>query len=111
VTVRLGQPEQEPTGEWACPVDIQGIPQAGIEYARGIDAVQALQLAMTAARQRLDASGLSLSWSQMEPGETGFPAFVPYSFGLFFSRKIERYIEQEIDWLGEAVREHQARKP
>ena len=90
VTVTFGLPYQEPSGEWACPVVVDGNHLS----ARGVDAVQALQLAMTTARQALDASGLPLVWSGMEPGETGFPHVVPYAFGRFFSGKIERTIEQ-----------------
>jgi hypothetical protein len=91
-------------------VDIQGIPESGIQFARGVDAIQALQLAMTTARQALDVTGLPLVWSGMEPGETGFPVVVPYTFGLFFSRKMERYIESEIKWLGEVIRERERLK-
>jgi hypothetical protein len=43
-------------------------------------------------------------------GETGFPAHVPYIFGRFFARKIERFIEQEIEWMREVVEQHKARR-
>jgi hypothetical protein len=112
VTVTIGRPVLDPVprGDWMCQLDIQGIPEAGPEWIHGIDACQAIELAFVGARQRLDRSGLSLLWSGQEPGETGFPKHAPYVFGRFFAAKIERYIDQEIEWLTEVVQQHKARR-
>jgi hypothetical protein len=112
VTVTIGRPFQDPDprGDWICKIDIQGIPDPGEEQVHGIDACQAIELAFVGARQRLDRSGLSLVWAGQEPGETGFSTVVPYIFGRLFSRKIERYIEQEIEWLTEVIEQYKARR-
>jgi hypothetical protein len=52
VSVRFGKPMPNPSGEWACPYQINGLGIETVRRACGIDAVQALQLAMFAAGGR-----------------------------------------------------------
>ncbi|WP_437650290.1 DUF6968 family protein [Sorangium sp. So ce362] len=102
VTVTIGKPMRKPSGDWACPVDIQGLQEAVRDSAYGVDAVQALQLAFETARQSLKNSGLPVTWCDGEPGETGFPVAVPYIFGRAFEDRMERLIEDEIEKAVEA---------
>jgi hypothetical protein len=50
MTVSIGRPRQEPTGEWLCPYQIGSGRPFG---ALGLDAVQALELAMRVIGARL----------------------------------------------------------
>ncbi|MGK3985562.1 hypothetical protein WME99_21125 [Sorangium sp. So ce136] len=102
VTVTIGKPMRKPSGDWACPVDIQGLEAAVRDSAYGVDAVQALQLAFEGARQTLKKSGLPVTWCDGEAGETGFPMAVPYIFGRAFEDRMERLIEDEIEKVVEA---------
>lgn len=102
VTVTIGKPVQKASGDWACPVDIQGTPDPVRDSAYGVDAVQALQLAFETARQSLKKAGLPVTWCDGEPGETGFPMAVPYIFGRAFEDRMERVIEDEIEKAVEA---------
>ncbi|WP_437602980.1 hypothetical protein WMF28_15260 [Sorangium sp. So ce590] len=102
VTVTIGKPMRKPSGDWACPVDIQGLQEAVRDSAYGVDAVQALQLAFETARQSLKNSGLPVTWCDGEPGEMGFPVAVPYIFGRAFEDRMERLIEDEIEKAVEA---------
>lgn len=99
VTVTIGKPMLKPSGDWACPVDIQGLHEAVRDSAYGVDAVQALQLALEGARQTLKKSGLAVTWCDGEPGETGLPIVVPYIFGRAFDERMEQLIDEEIQTL------------
>jgi hypothetical protein len=107
VMVEIGKPRRRRTGEWACPYRIRGLGHAAVKHAYGEDAVQALQLAFDGVRVHLEPHGTRLSWVG-EAGFTGFPRFVPYSFGRAFSRRVERFIERE---LRTQLRVRRARAP
>lgn len=74
VVLTIGKPrtDPQPGGDWMCSVLIEGIPGERRRRIHGADAVQSLQLAMRYARQKLDASGLSLTWLDGEPGDLAF---------------------------------------
>jgi hypothetical protein len=80
--------------DWACWIRIEGIPD-GRGFAPGVDALQALQLAITSARMMLDASGLPLVWLEGKPGDVGIPLPVPNTYGFENQRRWERYLERE----------------
>ncbi|NUW45448.1 DUF2283 domain-containing protein [Nonomuraea rhodomycinica] len=73
VTVTVGVPAEEPTGDWSCPYRIDGL--AGWEHERkvtGVDALEAVDLALAMVRAALAGSheakeGL-LSWEE-EPDD------------------------------------------
>lgn len=52
IRVSIGQPYQTDTGEWACPVGLEGLHQS-LRDMHGEDAFQALMLAQNLARQLL----------------------------------------------------------
>lgn len=96
VTVRLGKPRKVRGGDWACPYQISGLGRAKVHYAYGVDALQALILAIEGIRTALEKTGRRLSWVGGEPGDTGFPRFVPTFFGLDFSKRLNKFLDQEV---------------
>ena len=103
IIVRLGMPrKEEPSGTrrkgelpaWLCPFQIWGIGRSRVERALGLDAVQALQIAMQAIRVQLERHANGATWAGGERGDPGFPQVVP-SFGLVFDRRMSRIIARE----------------
>lgn len=79
VRVLIGKPEQFPEGPgYYCPFQISGAGSEDIKYAVGIDAVQALQLAMVMIGATLDFRnqelGGILQWEGSSKGDLGFPS-------------------------------------
>jgi hypothetical protein len=78
VIVSLGKPEKLPdsTGYY-CPFQIIGLGPAKVRCAFGIDAFQAIQLAMTAIGAFLtslnESEGNKLRWEGDDEGRLGFP--------------------------------------
>jgi hypothetical protein len=65
VKLRLGRPYRADTGGWACPAELEGLEPRYVD-ARGEDALQALCLAITLLRSRLEdrsASGGKLLYA------------------------------------------------
>lgn len=65
-------------------------------YAFGVDSVQTLIQVLSAVRSDLEAAGTKAHWVGGEPGDPGFPHFIPLAFGLGFSRRIKRMIDLEV---------------
>lgn len=96
LTIGKPRPHADPSGDWMCSVLIEGIPKARRRRIHGVDAIQALQLAMEYARRTLDASGLVLTWTYAsEPGDISLPFSAPVAWGLPFQLQMERYMQQE----------------
>jgi len=81
LTVKIGKPEIE-RGEaryFYCPFEVSGAGERHVlQYSVGVDAVQALQLAMlmigSILRNLVSAKNGKLKWSQgQEEGDFGFP--------------------------------------
>lgn len=53
ITIRLARPYQRATGEWACPIELQGIEHPMQRDVFGESSLQALCLALSLARARL----------------------------------------------------------
>lgn len=78
VTVVIGKPERFPDAEdYYCPYQIVGIGSERVRYAGGVDAVQALQLALKMIGADLytspEAETKQLSWTGGDLGDLGFP--------------------------------------
>jgi hypothetical protein len=79
VTVVIGKPEKFPNAdEYFCPYQITGIKRSNIRYAGGVDAVQALVLALKMVGADLyssdEAQSGALTWNgSVEKGDLGFP--------------------------------------
>jgi hypothetical protein len=78
VKVLLGRPERLPDGpDFYCPFQILGIGPDKVRCAYGIDAFQAIQLAMAAIGPLLkslcESEDATLRWEGDEGGNLGFP--------------------------------------
>jgi hypothetical protein len=78
VSVLLGKTKQLPDhDDWYCPYQIKGVGDEKVRYRGGIDAFQALQLAIRALGVELDVLnqglGGKLKWEGDEKGWLGFP--------------------------------------
>jgi hypothetical protein len=78
VVLTLGVPRPVPGSDWGCAVQITGLgsPWRRPRYVFGIDAVQALHLAMKVATAALEAAKPPLVWLG-DPGELMLPKFLP----------------------------------
>lgn len=102
VVLTIGKPRPW-RGDWACSVLIEGIAAPRRRRIAGIDALQALQMAMVYARHALDSSGLRLIWLDGEPGDVGLPLPVTGCWGYAFQRRLERQMEREVARMNDAV--------
>ena len=107
VTVQLARPRQRRTGEFECPYRLRGLGRVKLGRALGEDSVQALQLAFEAVRLELEPHAATLSWYG-ERGETGFPQYVPYTFGGRFRKRLEAMVRREIEREAEQL-EHRSK--
>jgi hypothetical protein len=73
VKVRFGKPVPHPKGDWMCPFQITGAGDGCTEEIFGIDAVQALQLAMFAAGAKLERIRENVKLSFLDDDDLGFP--------------------------------------
>lgn len=78
VTVTIGKPEKFPDAEdYYCSYQIIGIKRSSVRYAGGVDAVQALELALKMIGADLytsdEARAGALSWKGNDEGDLGFP--------------------------------------
>ena len=73
VTVKIGRPMPHPEGDWECPYLISGLPNPITMRVAGVDAVQALYLAlrMIGADLRFRCKDIHLQWLDMD--DLGFP--------------------------------------
>lgn len=79
IVVTIGKPRPfEDGNDYYCPFSIEHAGKRSISYAGGMDAVQALQLAMKKIGMDLEhigrQRGLQISWVADTPGDTGFPS-------------------------------------
>ena len=96
VDIELDAPVLRRTGGWVCAYRIRGIGRVRAGRAQGEDALQALQLAVSAMRRALEPFAAQLTWTG-EPGELGLPEPIPDYFGGEFRRRLERLVRQETE--------------
>jgi hypothetical protein len=104
VRVRLGRPRRDrSSGDYFCPFAIEGLEEDTVHQAWGMDSMQALQSAMQAIRLVLAPHTKRLRWDGREQGSLGFPMAIPEIFGVRFSRRLERMVEQETNRFGRSL--------
>lgn len=96
VEIQIGYCEARTPDEWACPFRIVGLDAEIYEYGIGVDALQALMMAIEGVATYLRRSGRTLSWIGM-PGETGIRRQIPMMMGAEFANEIEDHIDAKID--------------
>ena len=97
VSVSIGAPRSHPRGDWECPFAIESAGQSKVEHAMGVDALQALLLAIKGLWTRLDQTGSRFEWLvpgvQAIPG-SGIPRQMPEGRKAFRER-LNQIIETE----------------
>lgn len=79
LVVTIGKPQLfEDGADYYCPYAIEGAGKKEVGYAGGVDAVQALQLALKRIgvdlAQLAAKRGMPITWFPDTPGDTGFPS-------------------------------------
>jgi hypothetical protein len=96
-TVALGKPRKsEGDRDWHCPFRFKGASLNRLEYAHGVDALQALTMALEGIRSGLDRIGKPLAWSGVLPDHTGFHRLMPISAGGPVVAGIEEFVDREM---------------
>src|SRR5262249_53088264 len=85
-------PRRAEADHWLCPFHIQGIVEAGIHYAHGVDALQSIILALAGIRFHLNRTGRPFVWFG---DDHGIPRQVPTDYGRTFAQRVDRAIERE----------------
>ena len=111
VVVSLGKPRRtKATQDWECPFQIRGSGMRRVEYGRGIDAFQALTMALEGIRYFLDRSRMPLAWTGVI-GDTGFQRVIPLLPEPGGTRRMERLVDREMRLrLKELKRRHARRR-
>ena len=129
VVVSLGKPRKtKGADDWQCPFRIKGAGIHKVEYGFGVDAFQALTMALEGIRYFLDRMDTPLVWGGMFEDHSGFQRFIP-SLPEFpkkrerdgtptgplavarYTRHIERVVDEEaVRWGQEMQRRHFAAK-
>lgn len=112
VVVSLGKPrEAKGADHWECPFRISGSGIRQVEYGRGVDAFQALTMALEGIRYFLDRLDTPLVWGDVFDDHSGFQRIIPLlpepggiARGI---RRMERVVDEETRrWAMEAKRRH-----
>jgi hypothetical protein len=104
IEASVGEPVEVTRGEWRCAYRIADAGRESVQYAHGVDSIQALILALEGIRVGIAAIGGEFSWEGGEPGDPGFPRFVPQFYGPAFARKLEAIIDSEVRTFAEEAR-------
>ncbi len=109
VVVSVYAPRQVGEEEWACGWRVTGMRKRKDAY--GIDAIQALTLALQAIRQHLDTAKAKYTWLA-EPGNHGFEQTIVTVFGMDHARRMAKLVEHETTQFvrNEVKRRRQRRK-
>ncbi len=101
VNVRMFAPVQE-IKRWVCQYHITGMTEA--RFGAGADSFQAMQSALDGIRAYLDEQTGTYTW--LNPvNDAGFPRSIPVKYGLAFSKKCEKMIEDaEAKLVGDLTR-------
>jgi len=78
VVVSLGRPRQTEADHWECPFRISGAGTRLVESGRGIDAFQALTLALERIRHALDRLETPVVWDGVFDDHSGFNRSIPW---------------------------------
>lgn len=111
LVVSLGAPRRTPdTEDWECPFQISGAGMRCFQFGRGVDAFQALTVALQGIRYYLDRSELELSWPGILEGQTGFQQIIPLLTEAAGARRMERVVERELQARLKRLKQRHARR-
>ena len=96
VAISIGAPRPHPKGDWECPFAIESYRRSKVELAGGVDALQALLMAIEGVRTRLDQTGSRFEWLGPDLGwGAGIPRQVPMGYGKRFEKRLNQVLESE----------------
>ncbi len=95
VSIGLPRPDRlSKHGDWECPFLIEGVGESKVETTYGVDSLQALILAITGVRVRLEQSGRDFFWFDPNIG-ADIPLYVPTVWGKRLVERVSLAIERE----------------
>ena len=95
VSIGLPRPDRlSKHGDWECPFLIEGVGESKVETTYGVDSLQALILAITGVRVRLEQSGRNFFWFDPNIG-ADIPLYVPTVWGKRLVERVSLAIERE----------------
>jgi hypothetical protein len=95
VSIGLPMPDRlSKHGGWECPFLIEGVGESRVQRAFGVDAMQALILAIQGIRVGLEQTGRKLFWLDPDIG-ADIPLYFPPSFGKQYEQRLRLAIERE----------------
>jgi hypothetical protein len=98
VTISLSAPQEVGFDEWLCAYEMKGPSRPRrFDGAYGIDAVQAVELALNAVRIWLERSGRTYEWLLQDTTDGGFPQSMPSAFGPEFRKAISAVVDNALN--------------
>jgi uncharacterized protein DUF6968 len=97
VVIHLGRPRRGSKAAWECPFLIDGLGEKTVQTAPGVDALQALLLAIAGIRANLDRARRELTWLDDDELGPDIPRFIPTQYGRLFEERIRQVIERDTD--------------
>jgi hypothetical protein len=91
--LRVGAPRQRRTGDFECRYELRGFGKARRSKVYGVDSLQALELAIVAARAELARMGTGATWMG-RPAYLGLPVMAGAHLPRRFVDRIERAVER-----------------
>jgi hypothetical protein len=92
ITIMIGAPRRVEADHWLCPYLIKGIVETDIQYGYGVDALQALIVALGGIRADLDRTERRFIWFG---DDHGIPGLIPADYGAEAERRIGIAIQRE----------------
>ena len=111
VVLTIGVPQPVAGSDWGCAVQITGLdrPLSRPRLVFGVDALQALHLAMQFATVAVETSGHELEWLG-EAGDLGLPKFLPNYLPKPQQDRLERLVDRELARFYAATKRRADRK-
>jgi hypothetical protein len=97
VVVSLGEPRKmRGSSDYQCPFRIEGAGIRQLERGCGIDAFQAITMALEGIRYFVDRSPEPLVWGGVVENHSGFQRIIPLVPYRGETRRLERMVDQEL---------------
>ena len=93
VLVRIGHPQKVAHLEWRVEVEIRRGRTTKKLLVHGLDSFQAIIASIQAIGYELDKDRPQIMWEGGEPGEHGFPLYLPEELGRDFSLNLRKKLE------------------
>jgi hypothetical protein len=101
-TVAIGSPERVKSDQWRCPCRITIGRRGRVTWVYGLDALQALQIALEFIRSELE--GKKLTWEGGESGDAGVYRVVTTALNLSMKTHLNAVIDRELAKINEMLR-------